>query len=83
MVKHAHGAAEASLELETTSGWVLLRAEDNGIGFLPQATDSQGLGLRSIRDRVLLLGGAIDTGNDATAGAYVRLRIPFPAVQPT
>lgn len=30
--KHAHVATKASLELETTPGWVLLRAEDNSPG---------------------------------------------------
>jgi PAS domain S-box-containing protein len=77
IVKHARSATEASLELEIIPGWVLLRVEDNGPGFatLP-ATDTGGLGLRSIRDRVALLGGVIQTGTLPRAGAYVRIRIP-------
>jgi signal transduction histidine kinase len=76
-VKHAGSATEASLELEIIPGWVLLRVEDNGPGFatLP-ATDTGGLGLRSIRDWVALLGGVIQTGTLPRAGAYVRIRIP-------
>lgn len=77
IAKHAHGATEASLELETTPGWVLLRAEDNGPGFAP--APAAGLGLRSIRDQVALLGGQVESGSLATGGAYVRIRLPLPA----
>ncbi len=79
IVKHATGATEASLELETTPGWALLRAEDNGAGFAAPQASSAGLGLRSIRDRVALLGGQLETGSASTGGAYVRIRIPLPA----
>ncbi|UYZ59685.1 PAS domain S-box protein [Hymenobacter latericus] len=82
IVKHAHGATAATLELETTPGWVLLRVEDNGAGFAPAATNRPGLGLRSIRDRVALLGGQLETGNAPTGGAYVRIRLPLPAQPP-
>ena len=80
IVKHARGATTAALELETMPGWVLLRAEDNGPGFAPAAAAAgrPGLGLRSIRDRVALLGGQVETGAAATGGAFVRIRIPWP-----
>jgi len=77
IAKHALGATDASLELETMPGWVLLRAEDNGPGFAPGAANSPGLGLRSIRDRVALLGGQLQLGLVPTGGAYVRIRIPL------
>jgi PAS domain S-box-containing protein len=77
IAKHARGATKASLELETMPGWVLLRAEDNGAGFAPAPADSPGLGLRSIRDRVALLGGQLQVGSAPTGGAYVRIRIPL------
>ena len=79
IVKHARGATRASLELETMPGWALLRAEDNGAGFATSPADSPGLGLRSIRDRVALLGGQLEIGSVPTDGAYVRIRIPIPA----
>ena len=79
IVKHARGATRASLELETMPGWALLRAEDNGAGFANFPADSPGLGLRSIRDRVALLGGQLETGSPPLDGAYVRIRIPIPA----
>jgi signal transduction histidine kinase len=77
IVKHAHSATEASLELEAIPGWVLLRVEDNGPGFATALLPDAGLGLRSIRDQVALLGGAIQVGTFPTAGAYVRIRIPL------
>jgi signal transduction histidine kinase len=77
IVKHAR-ATQASLALETVPGFVLLRAEDNGMGFSSEPAAGTGLGLRSIRDRVALLGGTMDLGSSPTFGTYVRLRFPFP-----
>jgi PAS domain S-box-containing protein len=78
VVKHAHGATLASLELETMPGWVLLRIQDNGPGFAANPVTKPGLGLRSIRDRVALLAGELALGSLPTGGAYVRIRIPLP-----
>ncbi|TGE05385.1 PAS domain-containing protein [Hymenobacter fodinae] len=76
IIKHAR-ATEASLALEVVPGYVLLRAEDNGVGFPAQEATSMGLGLRGIRDRVALLGGAVHTGSSPQVGTYVRIRIPL------
>lgn len=76
IVRHASGATRARIELETEPGWARLRAEDNGPGFAPGLTP--GLGLRSIRVRVALLGGQFETGAVPTGGAYVRIQIPVP-----
>ncbi|WP_162303723.1 PAS domain-containing sensor histidine kinase [Hymenobacter sediminis] len=78
IVKHARGATEARLEVETMPGWVLLRAEDNGAGFAADPPPGSGLGLRSIRDQVQLLGGTLQLGSSQAEGTYVRLRIPLP-----
>jgi PAS domain S-box-containing protein len=77
VVKHAH-ATEASLELETVPGFVLLRVEDNGVGFTSTSSAIPGIGLRTIRDRVALLGGTVEMGSSPTFGTYVRLRFPLP-----
>ena len=79
IVKHARGATEASLELEAIPGWVLLRVEDNGPGFATALLPDAGLGLRSIRDQVALLGGVIQVGTFPSGGAYVRIRLPLRA----
>jgi signal transduction histidine kinase len=78
IVKHAH-ATEASLALEIVPGFVLLRAEDNGVGFASTTEPSTGLGLRTIHDRVVLLGGTVDIGSSPQFGTYVRIRFPLPS----
>jgi signal transduction histidine kinase len=75
--KHAH-ATQASLALEAVPGFVLLRVEDNGVGFTPEVTAPAGLGLRTIRSRVALLKGTLELGSSPAYGTYVRLRIPLP-----
>jgi signal transduction histidine kinase len=81
VVKHAH-ATQASLALETVPGFVLLRAEDNGVGFVPMPPAGSGIGLRTIRNRVALLGGTVDLGSSPNFGTYVRIRFPLPAPAP-
>ena len=76
IVRHA-GATRALLELETLPGWVSLRAEDNGHGFDPQRV-AEGLGLRTVRDAVALLGGTVAIDSSPEFGTHVRLRIPLP-----
>ena len=76
IVRHA-GATQATLELETLPGWVSLRAEDNGRGFDPQAV-AEGLGLRTLRQAVALLGGTVAVDSSPEFGTHIRLRIPLP-----
>ena len=76
IVRHA-GATEATLELETMAGGVSLRAEDNGRGFDPR-TVTEGLGLRTVRDAVALLGGTVAVDSSPEFGTHIRLRIPLP-----
>ncbi|AMR25459.1 hypothetical protein A0257_22465 (plasmid) [Hymenobacter psoromatis] len=76
IVRHA-GATQALLELETLPNGVSLRAEDNGHGFDPQ-TVAQGLGLRTVRNGVALLGGTVAVDSSPEFGTHIRLRIPLP-----
>ena len=76
IVRHAE-ATQATLELETMAGGVSLRAEDNGRGFDPR-TVAEGLGLRTVRDAVALLGGTVAVDSSPEFGTHVRLYIPLP-----
>lgn len=76
IVRHA-GATRALLELENLPHWVSLRAEDDGHGFDPQ-TVAEGLGLRTVRDAVTLLGGTVAIDSTPQFGTHVCLRIPLP-----
>lgn len=77
IVKHAQGATQASVWLEATAEGIRLRAEDNGAGFTIDPAQSTGLGLRSIRNQVALLGGTMTIGAREQGGAQVQLHIPL------
>jgi PAS domain S-box-containing protein len=76
VVKHAR-ATHASLAVEVVPDFVLLRVEDNGVGFTQAPAAPTGFGLRSIRSRVALLNGQLELGSSPAYGTYVRLRIPL------
>ena len=75
IVKHARATA-ASLEVETLPGWLVLRAEDNGQGFEPGASTT-GIGLKTLRNRVDLLGGTVLLHSTPGLGTQLQLRIPL------
>ncbi|TVT37840.1 hypothetical protein FNT36_22010 [Hymenobacter setariae] len=76
VLKHAH-ATEATLEVEVLASWIVLRVEDNGRGFDPTRT-SDGLGLRTLRSRVALLGGEVHVTSAPGQGAQCFIRLPLP-----
>jgi PAS domain S-box-containing protein len=75
VVKHAQ-ASVATLEAEVLPAWVVLRVEDNGRGFDPTHT-SDGLGLRSLRSRVALLGGHVQLTTAPGEGTQCQIRLPL------
>jgi len=84
--KHA-GAASVRVELRTVAGTPILTVTDDGRGFDPTsivASLSGGFGLRSMRERVELLGGTLDVHTAAGDGTRIvaRLRPEAPHVAP-
>ena len=78
VLKHAH-ATDTTLEVEVLPAWVVLRVEDNGRGFdLTQTSD--GLGLRTLRSRVALLGGTVRVTTALGLGTQCQVRLPLPAI---
>jgi signal transduction histidine kinase len=75
VLKHAQ-ATEATLEAEVLPAWLVLRVEDNGRGFDPNQT-SDGLGLRSLRSRVALLGGNVHLTSLVDQGTQCQIRLPL------
>ena len=73
VVRHA-AASEATLSLTRDDGSVVLRVVDNGRGFSER--QPEGGGLRGIRERALIIGGAVSIKPRPTAGVEVRLAIP-------
>lgn len=75
VLRHAQATAVA-VGLATGDGWVELTVADNGVGFDPQAaSESGGMGLSNIRQRVEELGGLLDITSQPGQGAQVRVRI--------
>jgi signal transduction histidine kinase len=75
VAKHAQ-ASHATLEVETLPGWVMLHLEDDGRGFEP-AVPTTGIGLKTLRHRVALLGGTVHLKSVVGQGTRLQVRIPF------
>jgi two-component system sensor histidine kinase UhpB len=68
------GASEVTLKLEHDADSVVLRVLDNGRGF--DGSRAEGGGLRGIRERALIVGGAVAIKPAPTSGVEIRLQVP-------
>jgi two-component system sensor histidine kinase UhpB len=73
VARHAE-ASEVLLSLEPGNDSVVLRVVDNGRGFAPN--NIEGGGLRGIRERALIVGGAAAIKPGPGSGVEVRLEVP-------
>jgi two-component system, NarL family, sensor histidine kinase UhpB len=73
IARHAQ-AGEVLLSLERGKGSVVLRVVDDGHGF--DAEHVEGGGLRGIRERALIVGGAVAIKPGPDGGVEVRLEVP-------
>jgi two-component system, NarL family, sensor histidine kinase UhpB len=71
------GASEVTLTLEHDDDSVVLRVLDNGQGF--DGSHAEGGGLRGIRERALIVGGAVAIKPAPTGGVEIRLQVPIEA----
>jgi two-component system sensor histidine kinase UhpB len=71
------GASEVTLTLEHDADSVVLRLLDNGHGFV--GSRGEGGGLRGIRERALIVGGAAAIKPAPTGGVEIRLQVPIQA----
>jgi two-component system sensor histidine kinase UhpB len=79
VARHAQ-ASRVTITLERGHDRVVLRVVDDGRGF-DGVPDEHG-GLRSMRERALLVEGALAIKNGAHGGVEVRLEVPEVALQP-
>jgi two-component system, NarL family, sensor histidine kinase UhpB len=70
-------ASELALTLECDADSVVLRVFDNGRGF--DGSGAEGGGLRGIRERALIVGGAVAIKPAPTGGVEIRLQVPVKA----
>lgn len=79
VARHAN-ARRVSVELETGRDHLKLLIKDDGVGFdvsSKQAEPSTGLGLLGMKERVLLIGGAIDVESAPQCGTEIRVHLPL------
>jgi PAS domain S-box-containing protein len=77
VIRHSR-ASEVTISLETASGELHLRVDDNGRGFAQTAPDSpEGLGLKIMRYRAQMLGGDLILESGVNGGASVRCSCPL------
>jgi two-component system, NarL family, sensor histidine kinase UhpB len=75
VARHA-GASAVEVSLEAGASSVVLRVSDNGRG-IPENADVNGHGgLRGMRERALLVGGALAVKPAPGGGTEVRLEVP-------
>jgi signal transduction histidine kinase len=78
IARHAH-ATEANISLTKKDSQLIVRVEDNGIGFDPdqlQQKQQQAWGLRGMEERVTLLGGKFYVGSQPGTGTLVLAEVP-------
>jgi two-component system sensor histidine kinase UhpB len=75
IARHA-GASRVELALEPGAGSVVLRVVDDGRGLTVGAAANGRSGLRGMRERALLVGGALAVKPGRSGGVEVRLEVP-------
>jgi signal transduction histidine kinase len=74
IVKHSR-AQRAAIELRVSSGRVLLRIADDGVGMNPEF--SEGLGLTSMREQLLSLSGTFTIKSASSKGTTIEASVPI------
>ncbi|HET7156284.1 MAG TPA: ATP-binding protein [Hyphomicrobiaceae bacterium] len=80
--KHARDATAVSVIVDISASELRLTIDDNGCGFDAEATTAEGklrrgLGLDGVRERVSLIGGAVEVESAVGVGTTLYIRIPL------
>ncbi len=75
VVKHA-GTDEATLSMQSVPEGVQVRVEDEGRGFDVEHARGPSLGLKGVRQRLALVGGAAEVEGTVGSGTRVTLTVP-------
>ncbi|WP_433078286.1 sensor histidine kinase [Dactylosporangium sp. CA-052675] len=73
--RHAE-ASQVTVRLAGDDSRVVLEVSDDGVGFTPSASFPGRLGLHSMRERALLLGGTLDIISAPGSGTVIRAALP-------
>lgn len=77
MQKHSR-AQRATLSLAKSASWVELKLVDDGAGFAPNEIEARSFGLRSMRERLELVGGSFTIQSSPGNGTTIVARVPSP-----
>ncbi len=77
VARHSQGSL-VQLHLKWTEQHISLSVSDNGCGFEVNAHEHNGLGLRSIRERIEQVGGTILIQSTKGAGTHIVVHCPLP-----
>ncbi len=76
VARHAH-AREVTVRLARRGQRLVLTVADDGVGFVPDATESHGLGLATIRQRAEIMGATLTVRSKARRGTEIRVLLPL------
>jgi signal transduction histidine kinase len=80
--KHS-GATEIWFRLRLEDDSLMLALEDNGKGFVPEATSELGNGLVNMEKRMKLIGGSFSVRSQPGSGTQLRLQVPLKSAAKT
>lgn len=75
VVRHAK-ATQAVVRMERQGRHLVFRIRDDGRGFDPTVVPRTGLGLASLRERALIVGGTVDIASRPNEGTAITVRLP-------
>lgn len=74
-VRHSQPSM-VKVQVDATDSEVRLTVDDNGKGFEVESALARGMGIKVIRDRVEMLGGAMDISSIVGQGTHILFQIP-------
>ena len=75
--RHA-GAGQISIAVAAAGGEMIIRVEDDGVGFDPTQVRTRGHGLAGLALRVRMVGGRLEIDSAPGRGSRVEARVPLP-----
>jgi signal transduction histidine kinase len=81
VVKHAR-ASQVWVDLSVEDDKINLMVQDNGIGFSEEKTDSNGIGLAGLRERLTLAGGKLNISSTPKHGTILTAQFPLIKTDP-
>jgi len=80
IIKHAN-ATEAEIKISVNKEEVNIIVQDNGVGF-SEENKSDGIGIKTIKNKVQLLNGVFEISNGQASGSIIRIIIPLKSAPP-